>query len=220
MDPLSLASTAMGLIGGIGKLFGRKKANKELNKLQAQDPRYTANPEAEKRLGLANSLLNARMPGAASIEKNIYTSGANANANFSRNAGDSTQALLGGAAIAGQQGKQLNDLGIEEANDYQRRYQNQVGAQQGVINEQDKVYNDDVRRFGDKAQIQGAISQNKQQNWQDFSNLGFGMADFGVNGGFGGLFGGKQKQVQPYISPSNRPRTGLNYIPQDEQFPG
>ena len=200
MDPLTLASLGVGLIGGIGKMFGRNKANEGLEKLQAADPLYKENPIAQQRLGLANSLLNARMPGASQIEKNIYTTGANATSNFNRNAGDSTQALLGGAAIAGQTENQLNNLGIEEANDYQRRYGNQVAAQQGVINEGDKVYSDQVRRFGDTAQIQGAINENKQSNWGDISNLGFAMADFGVNnnnGMAGGVNAGRRAYKMP-----------------------
>lgn len=204
MDPLSIVGLAGGLIGGIGKLFGRKSANKKLQALQASDPTYSANPEVAKRLGLANTLLNARMPGAATAEKNIYTSGANAYGNFQRNAGDSTQALLGGAAIAGQQGQQFENLASQEAQDYQRRYGNQVAAQEGMVNEGDKVFQDSVRRFGDKAQIQGAINQNKQNNWSDISNLGFGLSDFSMAGGTAGLFGGGKG------SPSQMPRMPYN----------
>jgi len=197
MNPLSIASLGIGLIGGIGKMIGRGKANKRLQDLQGQDPAYVENPIAAQRLGLANTLLNARMPGAARSERNIYASGGNAMGNINRNATDSSQALALGASVQGQQSQQFNQLAEQEANDYQRRYGNLVGAQQGMINEGDKQYQDQVRRYGDKMQIQGAINENKQNGWGDVANLGFGMASFGVAGGFDGLGGGGGKNSAP-----------------------
>lgn len=180
---LPLIGLATGLIGRIGKLFGRGAANRRLKALQAADPQYTENPLAKQRLGLANTLLNARMPSAATVERNIYQNQANTISNAQRSAASGNELLLAGSGVQGQTNQAFSDLGEQEANDYQRRYANQGEAQQGVINEQDKVYQDQVRRFGDKAQIQGAISNNNTSGWQDFSNLGFSLADFGVNSG-------------------------------------
>ncbi len=191
-----LAGLGLGLIGGIGKMIGRGKANKKLNTLQTQDPTYKANPLAGDRLSLANTLLNARMPGAARAERNIYASGGNARGQVQRNATDSSQALALGASIQGQEGNQFGQLADQEAQDYQRRYSNQVGAQQGMINEGDKVFQDEQRRWGDKMQIQGAINENKQNSWGDLANMGFGLASFGMAGGMdgmGGMFGGGNK---------------------------
>ena len=47
-----LASLGLGIVGGIGKMFARGKANRELRKLQAQDPVYQANPIAAQRMSL------------------------------------------------------------------------------------------------------------------------------------------------------------------------
>ena len=201
---------ATGIIGGIGKMIQRGKANKQLKALQLQDPKYTANPLAQDRLSLANSLLNARMPGAARAERNIYASGGNARGQISRNATDSSQALALGAGIQGNEANQFGQLAQNEAQDYQRRYANQVGAQQGMINEGDKVFQDEERRFGNKVQFQGAINANKAANWGDVSNMGFGVADFGMAGGFdnmGGMFGGGNRgmagQPQMQFAPQN-----------------
>jgi len=193
MEAVGLAT---GIIGGIGKLFGRGKANKKLDQLQKQDPTYAENPLARNRLGLAQTLLNARMPGASTVEKNIYGAGANAFGRATANATDSSQLLAMGSAIQGQQAQQFSDLGVQEAQNYQSRYGNLVNAQQGVINEGDKVFDDQIRKFGNKMQIQGAKNQNNQNNWGDISRLGFGLADYanakenGREGGGGGMFSG------------------------------
>jgi len=193
--PLPLIGLGLGLIGGIGKLFGRGRANRELDKVLAQDPTYQENPLAKERLGLAQTIFNARMPGAASIERNIYSNQANQLANINRVATDSSQALALAANTQAQTNDAFNNLGIQEAQDYQRRYGNLIGAQEGVIREGDKVYADKVRRFGDLAQIRGAQNANRQNNWGDIANLGFGLADFGLAGGMDSILG-KNKQGQ------------------------
>lgn len=189
MNPLSLLGFGAGLIGGFGKMFGRGDANDELESLLASDPKYAANPEVANRLALAKTLLNGRMPGAANIEKNIYASGSNSFARATKAASDSSQLLSEGASIQGRTNQAFNNLGQEEAQDYQRRYGNVVGAQEAFVNESDKVFQDQVRRFQDKAQIRGAITENNQNAWGDLEGLGFSLSDFGLSGGFGNMFG-------------------------------
>lgn len=183
--PLPLVGLGIGAIGAIGKMFSRGRANRELDKVLAQDPTYTENPIARQRKQLADALLNARMPGASALEKNIYTSGANALGAVQRNATDSSQLLSLGAGIYGQEGQQFENLSTQEAQDYQRRYGNYVEGGNAVINEGDKIYQDKIRRFNDLASIRGAQASNRASNWGDISNLGFGLADFGLSGGFG-----------------------------------
>lgn len=197
MNPLSLIGTGLGIVGGIGQMFARHKANKELDRLLGKDPQYQINPLAQERLGLARTLLNARMPGAEQAERNIYQTQANTIAATNRAATDSSQALALAAGTQGKTDNALNTLGQEEAQDYQRRYGNLVGAQEGMINEGDKMYNDKLRRYNDEVQIRGAQQQNRMDNWQTVGNMGFGLADVGMNGGFSGLFG-KGSQGQSY----------------------
>lgn len=195
MDPLSIIGLGTGLIGSIGKLFGRGKANKRLEALKAQDPIYP-----KERLSLAQTLLNARMPGAASIENNIYRNQANQMANINRNATDSSQALALGAAAQGQTNEAFNRLGLNEAQDYQRRQNNLIGAQ-------DAMYSDQVRRYQNLAQLEGAKNQNNQNTWGDISNMGFSLMDFGLAGGIKNRF-----RANPYGPYAPDPTAGMDDI--------
>jgi hypothetical protein len=218
---------ATGLIGGIGKMFGRKKANKQLEEMIRRNPQYKENPLAAQRLGLSQALLNARAPGAAMAERNIYANQASQFANVNRNATDASQALGLAGGIGGSTNQAFNELGMQEANDYQRRLGNLEGAQQGMIQEGDKVFNDQVRRFGDEVQMRGAQQQNKQAGWGDLSNLGFSLMDFGMAGGFGSMFGGGANSPQrTSFSPTQQqgmqgqPQFNQNQFYQQWQTPG
>lgn len=180
---VAAAGIGLGLVGTIGNLFGAHKANKRLGQLLSSDPTYTANPIAAQRLGLASTLLNARMPGAANVERNIYGTQANTLANVDRNATNGSQALAVAAGVQGQTDQAFQNEGLQEAQDYQRRYSNLVGAQEGEIQEGDKVHQDKVRQFQDKASILGAQTQNNANAWQSLTNFGYGAANLGIMSG-------------------------------------
>lgn len=184
MNPLSLAGLGIGILGGIGQAVGRGKANKQMNALLGEDPSYSANPISENRLALAKILLGARMPGAAYAEQSIRGAQANQDNFVSRNATDASQELAITSANLGTTDNAFNNLEEQDAKDFQRRYSNLDNAEEGMISEDDKVYNDSVRRFGDKVQIRGAQNENRQNNWQSVSNFGFGLADFGLGGNY------------------------------------
>jgi hypothetical protein len=181
---------AGGLVGAIGKMFGRGKANRQMDKLLREDPQYSANPLAAERLQLARTLLNSRMPGAASAERNILTGQAGQIGNINRNATDASQAIAAAAGVGADTNNAFEGLANQEAMDFQRRQGNLSNAQEGMIQEGDKVFNDQVRRFDNKVAVRGAQNQNRQANWGDVSNLGFGLMDFGMSGGFDKMFGG------------------------------
>lgn len=209
IDPISsIIGLGTGLIGGIGGLFGAGSANRKLDALLKQDPTYTANPIAAQRLSLAQTLLNSRAPGASYAERNIYGNQANQQANIQRNATDSSQALALGAANQATTNQSFGQLANQEDQDYQRRYANYTGAQQGEIQEGDKVYQDQMRRFNDLAQIRGQQNANTQAAWQGISNLGFGVANFGLAGGFSKLFGNGNNNG---AMPSSAPTPQYNY---------
>lgn len=176
----------LGLIGSIGKLFGNARANRGLRKLESEDPNYQFNPLANQRLGLAQTILNAKMPGSATIERGIYGNQANTVANYGRGATDSSQFLTGVSGVQGQTNEAFRQEGLDQNDYYKWGVGNLNQAQEGAINEGDKVFGDQVRRFQDKGQIQGAINANRQNTWGSISNGGFALADFGMNGGFGG----------------------------------
>lgn len=222
--PLLAAGLGIGLIGGIGKMFGRGKANKQMEALIAQNPMYKENPLARQRLGLAQQLMNARMPGASQAERNIYSNQANQVSNIQRGATDSSQLLAMGANAFGQSNQAFNELGQAEAGNKQQQYQNVASAQQGVINEGDKVFNDQIRRFEDLSRIRGAQNANRQANWGDVSNMGFGLANFGMAGGFGNMFGGGgggSEIADPFQISSMSGGTGARYnIPSPNMYTG
>jgi hypothetical protein len=197
----ALVGAGIGIIGSIGKMIGRGKANKQMEGLLRENPVYAANPLAQQRLGLAQTLLNARAPGAAAMERNIYQNQANTLGGAARNATDGSQLLALGMASQAQTNNAFENLQQNEAQDYQQRLGNVFQAQEGVIREGDKVFQDGLRRYGDKVQIRGAQNANKQANWGDVSNFGFGLANFGMSGGFGGMGkggGGNNKDAMNY----------------------
>jgi hypothetical protein len=201
--PLPLIGLAIGAIGAGGRMIARGKANKDLKRLMGQDPTYKENPLAKQRLGLASALLNARMPGSVQAERNIFANQANQVSNINRNATDSSQALALATGTQGQTNDAISDLGMAEAQDYQRRYGNYSNAQDGVIQEQDKVFQDGVRRFENKVGMQGKINENRQNSWGEIANLGFGIANMGMSGGMDGMFGGGNK-FNPTMSNATR----------------
>lgn len=180
---IAVGVAAVGVVEGA---ISRGKANKKARKLQeeAERDKYVANPLAQKRLDLANTLLNARMPGATQAEKNIQSSTANAIGSVGRNATSGSQALALEAGLQGQQNQAYSNLAGVEANDYQRRYANQENAVQGVIYEGDKEAAGKQNLLGQKAQLQGAQAANNANTWQSVTNLGFSAANFGMQGGF------------------------------------
>lgn len=199
--PLAAIGLGMGLLGAGGGAIGRGKANREMEALMKQNPMYSANPMAQQRLGLAQTLLNARMPGSARAEQNIWSNQANTVGNFQRGATDGAQLLQMGAMAQGQTNNALDDLQTKETMDYERRFDNLGQAQEGVIREGDKVFGDQVRSFQDKVQMKGAQNANRAANWQSLSNMGFGMMSLGMSSGFGGASEKKNPRI------SNSPLT-------------
>ena len=180
--PLILGAAA-GIGGAIGNIFSAGAANKRLDSLYKQDPTYSANPLAGQRLALAQTMLNARAPGATIRDEQLQASGANAFDRVQRGATDSSQLLSLGAGLQGQQDQSVVQSGVLDAEDQQRRYQNLSGATEGAIGEGDKVYGDQVRRFGDLSQIRGQQQKNRTNAWQSLSNLGFAGLNLGIAAG-------------------------------------
>lgn len=188
---------AIGLAGSVAQMVQRGVANKKLSRLMKNDPTYKENPLVRQRFGLAQSLLNARMPGAASIERNIYGTQGNILSNAQRGATDSNQLLLTGAAAQGQSNQAFENLGLQEAADYQRRFNNYTSSNEALVNEGDKVFSDQVRKFENTLQAEGAKNENTQNTFKDISNAAFALTDYGMAGKEGagdtsfGSFGGR-----------------------------
>jgi hypothetical protein len=184
-----------GALGTVGTIFGAvagMKADKKLSQLQKEDPVYHGSPYAHQQLGLAQSLLNARMPGAAAQERNIYSNQANYLGQVNRNATDSSQALALAGMAQGQTNQAFNQLGIQEAQDYNNRLQNMNQAYGVATEDKRAVFDDRVRRWQDQVNILMAQNSMRQAGAQSISNLGgsMGSSMTGAMGSGGGMMGG------------------------------
>lgn len=181
-----ITQTAMSTVGGIFSAIAGIKADKSLEKLIGQDPRYTSSPYAANNLGMAQQLLNSRMAGAGAREKNIQTSGANARAGISRNTTDSSQALALMAGMQGQEGQQYNDLAMQEGQDAAMKQQNLMGANNAMTAEHKDLYDDEVRRWQDQVNTVMTQYKMRQKGGNDVGQWGAGLSSMGGGMGMGG----------------------------------
>lgn len=191
-----------GMFSALTNALSAKKANKELDKLSALNPTYTQNPLAGNQFELAKQLFSGRMFGAPQEERNIFSNNANFNAQVGRNSSDGSQSLALAAAGQGQADQSFQNLQLKEQQNKYGLLSNLNNAYANMIGEGDKVYNDQVRRFGDTAAIRGAKVQNKASMWTGLwnglnSDFNDAMQIFGIasGGGFGGMGGGGGKQA-------------------------
>lgn len=197
-----------GMLQGLASGFSAMKANKSLNNLWKQDPTYTANPLANQQFAMAKNLFGSRMFGAPQEERNIYGANANFNANVQKNSSSGSQALALAAAGQGESDQAFSNLQQKESQNKYGLLSNLNNAYANMIGEGDKVYNYQVRRFGDMAQIKGVQAQNRagiltgafnglNSDFNDATQI-FGMAKGGgFSGGFGqgfGMNGGNKMQ--------------------------
>lgn len=172
----SVVGGAMGTVGGIFGSIAGIKADKKLSKLIKEDPAYTSSPYAKERYDLAKTLLNSRMAGAATMERGIQSAAGNAYGNIGRNTTDSSQALAMMAGIQGQAGDQYTRLGQLEGEDYYKKLGNLTGAQEGMTQEHQNLFDDAVRRWQDKINVNQAQYAMRMQGAQSFANFGNSQA--------------------------------------------
>lgn len=163
-----LLGLAGGIVGAIGGAGARARANAELERQNKRKEEF-----GKERLGLAKTIFGGRMPGATALENQILSNQANTIGTVQKNATDVGQVI--GAATNSQvaTNNAYQDLQVKEGQDWTRRY--------GVLN---GAYDDYNQIMDDQIAMKGAQAQNEGQTWQELSNLGFGVANFGLAGGF------------------------------------
>jgi len=187
MNPFSLASAGIGILGSIGGMInGFSNAGKLNNMAKAinpVNPVYATSQYAKDRLSLAQNLLNAQMPGSAALERNIESNQATADYNIGKTATDSGQALAAEAAAGGQTNQAMANLAVQNQQDYYNRLGNLSNAQQGMVAEGDKVYQDKLRNYQEQMSLKnaymGAAMQDKSNAWSSLANTG--IAAFGLS---------------------------------------
>lgn len=156
----ALASVAGNLFSSIGKMVaGRQQTKRNMADLNGMG-QYQTNPYAEQGLALAQNLYNGRSAGAVNAEQNILTNQANTMAGVERNATDASQALAVGAAVDGQSNNAFANLAQQESMDRMQKAGMVTQAQQGMINEGDKVWQDKMRYLKYKMGIRSVGTQN------------------------------------------------------------
>lgn len=198
--PIPLLLAAAPAIGS--GIFGAAKGVQALNQSRRIRPEFFAygdsrlqgneSPYAKQMLGLAQTQLNARNPFAAAQTRGILGSQANAMANVQRNVTDPSQALAMTAAIQANTDQAIFNQGLQEQQLYQQRLGNLVNAQQTMIQEGDKVYQDRLRKFMMDQERKDSLQQAGTQTLINAgSSLGSSLLGLGKAGGFGKLGGGK-----------------------------
>lgn len=170
-------------IGMAGKAIGRAIANKKLRELEKNMPKYQENPLAKQQYALAQNMFNAQMPGTQEYLSGIERNKASTIAAAERGGQNS---LLAASAATSQANEAGQALAGQQAAYKQSAYGNLSAANQNLISEQDKVYNDKLRQYQTSAQLQGARQENMQNTFGDIANLGMGLANFEAAGGFKG----------------------------------
>ena len=170
-------------VGMVGKAIGRAQANKQMKALLAEQPTYTENPLYAKQYALAQNMFNAQMPGTQTYLSQIERSRAAETATAER-AGQNP--LLASAAAAAQANEASGQLAGQQAAWKQQSYGALGSASQALAEEQQRVYADKLRQFQVRAQLEGAMQENRQNTWGDIANAGFGVATLGAQGAFGG----------------------------------
>lgn len=185
----SIFGIALSSVGTIGNNLSVDKTRSQMLSLGAQDPKYTQSQYAQEGYGLAKNLLNARMPGAANIEKNIYQNQANTTDSIEKNATDGSQALAMLGASQGNTNKAFQNLGTAENQNYMNTLNNLEGQQKNMTEENDKSYQDSVRKWQDSMNILMQRGNMRSGEWQNVTNLGGMVSSMGL-GSIGGSGGG------------------------------
>lgn len=176
---MTFMSVAAGVSAGTGviKLIQGLHQNHLANKINVPEASYETSPYAKNILAEATRLKNSQMPGMSAARDNIYGNEANAIGSVERNATSGAQALATIAGISGNTNQAFQGLANQQNQYAQNQEQNYVNANQGMINEGDKVYQDRVRQqqqaIAEKNALRGAGTQNMGGGLNDLTNSAF-----------------------------------------------
>jgi hypothetical protein len=196
MDPLTIAglgyqqlSNMFGLVKGIQAMRQSKKIKPEYYAYGDSRLNDVANPYAKQMLGMAQTQLNAQDPFAAAQQRGILSGQAGAMSGVQRSAMDPSQALALTAAIQGNTNQAMFQQGLQNQQNYQSRLANLTGAQQTMISEGDKAYQDRLRKFQMDTEMKQALQNAGAQTFMNAgSSMGSGLMSMGRMNSGGGLF--------------------------------
>jgi hypothetical protein len=164
-------------ISAANKLVTGIRQGIKANKVVVPNVEYKPSQFALNTLATAKQLNNARMPGATVAEQNIMGNMANANAGVSRNSTDGSQSLAMLSATQGQADTSIRDLGQQEAAFKMQAIQNLNQANQGMTDEEVRVYQDKLRMrneaIAEKSSLRQSGMTNRASGLDEAGKLGF-----------------------------------------------
>jgi hypothetical protein len=186
---LDAAGTISSLIGGIFKGIQGGKQQKMANAIHPVNAVYNTSPYAQNQLNTVQQMMNGRMAGASNEEQNVQGNFANSMGSVDRNSTSGSQALAMLGGLQGNTNQAFSQLGQQEAQNKQGLLGYLNAANQGMTDEHDKVYNDQLRNYNNDLNAKNAL-QNAAWNNKGFSNALVGAGNMAQNGAFNGGGGG------------------------------
>jgi len=228
-----ISNMALGTVGQAFKTVAGLKWDKKMTQLLGQDPSYTGDSSVNERLALARTMLNSRMPGAASMERNILGSAANAMGSINRNTTDASQALAMATGINANTNQQFSGMQDKEAENYYNNLGFLSRALKDKTEDNRMLFDDAVRRWQDKINIATAQYKARAGGGQDIINYGASMGSslnsmFGSGGGGGASGGGmgmSDRRMKHSYSVIGKSGSGINiyqfsYLGSDDVYQG
>lgn len=168
------AMKVAGIAGQVGATaYGIAQGAKMMSEANAIDPRYYQygdpklqgyeSPYAKQMLGLAQTQLNARSPYAVAQQRSILASQAGAQSAGQKAITDPSQLLAMAPVYQGVAGKQEFDRAFAEQQQYQQKLAQLTGAQQVMIGEGEKIYQDRLRKYQMDMDLKQALKQAGRQ---------------------------------------------------------
>jgi hypothetical protein len=186
---LDAAGAASSLIGGIFKGIQGHKQQKMADAIHPVNAVYNVSPYAQNQLAMVQQMMNGRMAGASSEEQNIAGNFANSMAGVDRNSTNGSQSLALLAGLNGNANIAYSQLGTQEAMNKQGLLGYLNAANQGMTQENQNVYYDQLRNYNNdlnaKNALQNAAWNNKGGMIDSFSNALVGAGNMAQNGAFG-----------------------------------
>lgn len=212
---LDAAGAVSSLIGGIFKGIQGHKQQKMANAIHPVNAVYHVSPYAQNQLSTVQQMMNGRMAGAGAEEQNIQGNFANSMGGVQRNSTSGAQSLAMLAGLNGNANQAYSQLGQQEAMNKQNMLGYLSSANQGMTDENQKVYNDQLRNYNNDLQaknaLQNAAWNNKGGMIDSFQNALVQAGNMGQNGAFSGGGGGGNPTAM--ISGGSMPQIG-NYAGQ------
>lgn len=140
-----------------------KNQQEVADKLNPVDPTYQASPYAQEQLNNARNAMNARMPGAAQLENNVFRNQANTMMSLSR-AATPQQQIAAAGALQGGTDNALSNLAMQEQQYRTTMLGNLNSALQIMTGENDKLYGDQLRKFNRDFDLKQGLLNSAERN--------------------------------------------------------